>query len=330
MRQCIIYPHELRGSLPPFDGFVAAGGRFYNGLNERYMKRYHPADAENVTRAEIARCAQLEIIAGRESRHGGIYGDFSGVPDTTLYRVKKFVEACREIGFDPTFQSLEWAPASHHTMGGVLINGSCLSGVPGLFAAGEVVAGVQGANRMGGNALTETQVFGTIAGENAGNRARKTNALPAEPRHSEKIQELIETIRANTNGTHYLKVKSKIQRIMSEDVGVIRHGDTLLRAKNELDEIQTTQIDNLFLGTNDTMEKIGKLIEVRNMFTLARLMVQAALMRTESRGAHQRQDYPEIDPAWEKHIIFRKSLTGPEVQVVPTINSLRKQEEYAE
>lgn len=328
MRQCIIYPHELRGALPPFDGFVAAGGRFYNGLNERYMKRYHPTDAENVTRAEIARCAQLEIIAGRVSRHSGIYGDLSGVPEKTLFRVKKFVDACRDIDFDPTFQSLEWAPASHHTMGGVLINGSCQSGVPGLFAAGEVVAGVQGANRMGGNALTETQVFGAIAGKSAGTRARGTKDPQAQSRHGEKIQQLIATIRANTSGTHYLKVKSKIQRIMSEDVGVIRHGDTLLRAKNELDEIQMTQIDNLFLGTNTGLEKVGKLLEVQNMFTLARLMVQAALLRTESRGAHQRQDYPELDPRWEKHIIFRHSLAGPEVQVVPTVNSLRKQETH--
>ncbi|MDX2510989.1 MAG: FAD-binding protein, partial [Desulfobacterales bacterium] len=317
MRQCIIYPHELKGMLPPFDGFVSAGGRFYNGLHERYMKRYHPDNLENVTRAEIAKCAQLEIIAERESTHGGIYGDLSGVPEKSLNRVKNFMSACRKIDFDPTFQSLEWAPASHHTMGGVLINASCQTGVLGLFAAGEVAAGVQGANRMGGNALTETQVFGAIAGKSAAKRALTTEPPQPNPQFPKELSAHIATILRTKNGTSYQKVRAKIARIMSEDIGVIRHKEGLENAEKLLAEIEATQISNLFLGWDRTFDRIAQLFEVPNMLALGQLMVQATLLRTESRGAHQRQDFPETDPSWEKHIVFRSSMVGPEVRTVP-------------
>lgn len=317
MRQCIIYPHALKGMLPPFDGFVSTGGRFYNGLHERYMKRYHPDKLENVTRAEIAKCAQLEIIAERESRHGGVYGDLSGVPEKSLKRVKKFMDACQKINFDPTYQSLEWAPAAHHTMGGVLINSSCQTGVLGLYAAGEVAAGVQGANRMGGNALTETQVFGTIAGHKAAEKALTTPPPQPNPQYTQALKAEIFSILRSKTGTSYQKVRSKISRVMSEDIGVIRHEEGLLNAQKIFDEIESTQIDNLFLGWEHSFEKIAELLEVQNMLRLGQFMAKAAILRTESRGAHQRQDFPKTLPSWEKHIIFRSSQHGPEIRMVP-------------
>lgn len=321
MRQCIIYPFELKGVLPPFDGFISAGGRFYNGLHERYMKRYHPVNLENVTRAEIAKCAQLEIIAERESAHGGVYGDLSGVPGKSLSRVKNFITACKKINFDPTFQCLEWAPASHHTMGGVVINSSCQTGVLGLFAAGEVTAGVQGANRMGGNALTETQVFGAIAGKCAARRAITSKHPRPNPKHAKELSAHIATILKTKSGTSYEKVRAKIARIMSEEIGVIRDKEGLQNAEKLLAEVETTQINNLFLGWEHTFDRIAQLLEVPNMLTLGQLMVQAALYRSESRGAHQRQDFPEINPSWEKHILFRLAIHGPEVRTVPATST---------
>ena len=270
-----------------------------------------------MTRAEIAKCAQLEIIAERESRHGGVYGDLSGVPEKSLTRVKKFMDACKQINFDPTFQSLEWAPASHHTMGGVLINSTCQTGVLGLYDAVQVVAWDQGANRMGWNPLAETQGFGPIDGEKEAARALSTRPPKPDPQSIQDLKAGIASILRSKTGTSYQKVRSKIARVMSEDIGDIRHEEGLLNAQKIFDEIETTQINNLFLGWEHTIEIIAELLEVQNMLTLCQLMAKAATLRTESRGAHQRQDFPETLPSWDKHIVFRASLVGPEIRMVP-------------
>ena len=317
MRQCIIHPEGLKGMLPPFDGFVSAGGRFYNGRHERYMRRYHPDRLESVTRAEIAKCAQLEIIAGRQGPHGGVFGDLSDVPRTSLERVKKFIQACRRIDFDPTFQSLEWAPAAHHTMGGIVINSACQTGVLGLYAAGEVAAGVQGANRIGGNALTETQVFGAIAGEKAAERAKAIKAPTPDSQCTQIAKTQLLKSLNSSGGIDYQEVRSRIKKIMSMNIGVIRHESGLRHAQAALSAIESKQINDLFITEKPSLGRVAELLEVKNMLVLGQLMVQAAQLRTESRGAHQRQDFPNPDPRWQKHIIFRRSMTGPEVNTVP-------------
>jgi fumarate reductase (CoM/CoB) subunit A len=317
MRQCIIHPESLEGALPPFDGFVSVGGRYYNGLHERYMRRYHPLEAEAVSRAEITKCAQLEIMAGRGSRHGGVYGDLSDVPQTYLQSVKIFMDACRAVNFDPGFQCYEWAPASHHCMGGVVISEACQTGVPGLFAAGEVVAGVQGANRIGGNALTETQVFGAIAGLSASEYARTVKApvLPADC--ASAARQRLETILNRRNGIDYRMVRAGITEVMSKYVGVIRHADGLRQARTALAAIEEKQIRDLCVIQEPSFDHAVELLEVENMVTLGKLTTEAATLRTESRGTHNRQDYPQTDPAWEKHIVFRQTPAGVEAKVIP-------------
>lgn len=317
MRQCIIYPLGLKGMLPPFDGYISSGGRFYNGLHERYMKRYHPKRIEQVTRAEIAKCAQLEISAGRQSNHGGVYGDLSGVQEETLLRVKKFIAACKTIDFDPGFQSFEWAPASHYTMGGVLINTSCQTGILGLFAAGEVVAGVQGANRIGGNALTETQVFGAIAGKTAANRAKCLGPVAEQFQQVTEAQDSIMAVVENREGPHWGDVLEKLTSVMSSNVGVIRHEDGLLLAQKKLRDMEQKSANALRLTRDHSPQQLARLLEVKNLFVLSLLVVQAALLRTESRGTHQRLDFPETQQKWQKHIVFRNSLQGPQVSLLP-------------
>lgn len=316
MRQCIIHPEGLQGILPPFDGFVATGGRFYNGIHERYMKHYHPEKAEAVTRAEIAKCAQLEIMAGKNSPHGGVYGDLSDVPADVMMSVKKFMKACHKIKFNPAFQCYEWALASHHCMGGVVINESCETDVPGLFAAGEVVAGIQGANRMGGNALTETQVFGAIAGENAANRSRDIKKTVPGLQAADRAKQRISTLLKKDSGSDHEAVRSKINEVMSQYVGVLRNEDGLRKAEAVLEKIENEQIHDLCLTRDRSFNSISKLLEVEHMLVLARLTARAARIRTESRGAHQRQDFPKTDNNWEKHLVFRLNKIEPAVKKV--------------
>lgn len=311
MRQCIIHPAALKGKVPPFDGFVSTGGRLYNGLHERYMRRYHPERLERVTRAELARCAQLEIMAGRQSPNGGLYGDLSDVADEQLQRVKTFMRACEATGLDPRWQPYEWALAAHHCMGGVVIDDGCATGVPGLFAAGEVVAGVHGANRIGGNALTETQVFGAIAGHSAALSALSVKHAIPSPNIDEIRQRLLD-IPKREQGTDHQEVRRILVETISQFVGVIRNGEGLRIAVERIEALNGP----LCLLEEPSPAQLAAFFETENILLLGALVARAALHRTESRGAHQREDYPETDQAWEKHIVFR--LNQGQMQMVET------------
>ena len=200
-----------------------------------------------------------------------------------------------------------------------MINESCETGVPGLFAAGEVVAGVQGANRMGGNALTETQVFGAIAGKNAANRSRVIKKISPDPQTADRAKQRISTILKKDMGVDHEMVRLKINDVMSKYVGVIRHEDGLCKAEAALERIKTEQIHDLCLTRDRSFHGMSKLLEVEHLLVLARLMARAARIRTESRGTHQRQDFPETDTAWEQHLVFRLAKNGPAVKKVPVV-----------
>lgn len=306
-RACMVHPQAMRGTAPPGDGGVTIGGRFYNGLCERYMKKYHPDRAEQVTRAEVARCTQKEIMEGRSSPHGGVYGDFSGVPREQLMKFKAFMQTCASLNYDPTWQPYEWAPGAHYFMGGIVINERCETGVAGLYAAGEAQSGTMGANRLPGNALTETQVFGAIAGAQASERALST-AMPSPS--AEIIEKSVQRAAAHWNresGIDYREVKKEITEWMSRYAGVIRNEEGLRKAIAAMDEIGKNKIDSLCVAENRSFRELAGLVETLNIHTVGRMILQAAFLRTESRGAHNREDYPETSDGWRRNIFFQLS-----------------------
>ncbi len=306
MRACMIHPAPMRGTAPPADGGVTIGGRFYNGLCERYMKKYHPEKAEQVTRAEVARCTQKEILEGRSSPHGGVYGDFSGAPREQLAKFKAFMQSCAASNFDPTWQPYEWAPGAHYFMGGIVINERCETGIPGLFTAGEAQSGTMGANRLPGNALTETQVFGAIAGAQAAGRARSANPPVPSPRSAGAAVEKAAALWSRDGGVDYREVRKEISETMSRYAGVIRNEEGLRKALGVLDKIGQKKVGSLRVAENRSFRELAGLFETLNIFTVGRLILQAALLRTESRGAHNREDHPETSEAWRKNILFQR------------------------
>jgi len=309
-RACMIYPQGMRGTPPPGDGLVTLGGRFYNGVGERYMGKYHPEKYELVTRAEMSKCTQKEIMEGRYSLHKGVYGDLSGVPKDQLLKFKGFMESCAAEKFDPTWQPYEWAPGAHYFMGGIVINEKCETGVEGLFVAGEAEGGIMGANRLAGNALTETQVFGAIAGESATQRALGISKIAISPRQIDEIRDRFKETLKRDKGFDFREVKEQITETMSRYVNVLRNEDGLRRAIETLDQICAEKRDQLRLAGERSSKGLADLMEVRNMLTVAQMVTSAALMRTETRGAHTREDYPETDNAnWLKNIYIR-SLNG--------------------
>jgi succinate dehydrogenase/fumarate reductase flavoprotein subunit len=314
-RACMIRPESMRGTPPPGDGGVTIGGRFYNGLCERYMKRYHPDKAEQVSRAEVARCTQKEILEGRASPHGGVYGDFSGVPEEKLLKFKAFMRVCATSNFDPTWQSYEWAPGAHYFMGGIVINERCETGIEGLYAAGEAQTGTMGANRLPGNALTETQVFGAIAGAEAARRALCTNLPAVSPEIVGKAVQDIAALWNRDNGIDYRETRRDISELMGLYAGVVRNEEGLRKALKVMDEIGQKKLDRLCIVENRSFGEMARLFETRNIHTVGRLILKAALLRTESRGSHNREDYPEMSNEWRKNIVFQRKAGITDVSI---------------
>ena len=304
-RACMIYPEAMRGTAPPADGCVTIGGRFYNGLCERYMRKYHPEKMELVTRAEMAKCTQREITEGRQSPHGGVYGDLSGVSPAELAKFKAFLAACAEENFDPAWQPYEWAPGAHHFTGGIVINERCETGIGGLYAAGEAEAGVHGANRLAGNALTETQVFGAIAGANAAGRALSVSGTPLPQEQIVAVTNRLSQILGRDEGPGPTEVKNEIATVMSLYVGVLRHEEGLQKAARSFSSARSMKIDHLSVGKERSFRVLSQLLEVENMLIIAELVTLAATMRKETRGAHNREDYPQTDEEWSKNILFQ-------------------------
>jgi fumarate reductase (CoM/CoB) subunit A len=316
-RACMIYPAPMRGTPPPADGCITVGGRFYNGLGERFMKKYYPDRLEQVTRSETARCAQKEIMEGKASPHGGVYGDLSGVAKEELAKFKGFMESCAKIKFDPTWQPYEWAPGAHYFMGGIVINEKCETGVEGLYAAGEAQTGVMGANRLAGNALTETQVFGAIAGAMAAKRAQSMSLPDFGEDRVKKARERIEAPLKVKEGTDYREVRKEITETMSHYAGVLRHEEGLRQALGILDEIQKNKIGRICFPEKPTFKALAEIFETENIFTISRLILQAAILREESRGSHNREDYPEMDEKWLKNIVFQRQGEETAVTIIP-------------
>ena len=320
-RVCMVYPEGMRGTPPPGDGLVTLGGRFYNALGERYMRKYHPEKLEQVTRAEMSICAQKEIQAGRGCPHGGVLGDLSGVPQADLVKYKSFMTACAAENFDPTWQPYEWAAGAHHTMGGIVINEQCETGIPGLYACGEVAGGVNGSNRLAANALTETQVFGAIAGRCAAEAARAVSHVAGPGGDGDRVKARMEHVLSRDKGVDPKEVRNELAETMSMYVGVIRNRDGLEEAARVLEQIKDTRIADLCVAGDRSFKALAELLEVENLLIVARLITLGATLREETRGAHNREDYPESDENCLKNIVLQLENNDTVVQLTPAERS---------
>ncbi len=319
-RACIINPKALRGTPPPGDGLVSVGGRFYNALCERYMKKYDPVNAERVTRDLVGIRTFMEIKAGRGTPLGGVYNDLSNVPEEEIRAFTKFLDACQSEGIDPYWQPLEWAPGAHHFMGGVKINEKCETNIQGLYACGEVAGGVHGANRIAANALTDVLVFGARAGKFAAEYALSKSK--PEPNH-EKIEaerSRILTIYERDEGVDATDIRRNVRDVTGRYVGISKTEIELLEAINMLDKIRKDKLPKIYIKGEKTYFKLGEALETINLITLSEILARTALMRTESRGAHHREDHLQRDDEnWLKNIIIQLDGNKMKLHTMPSI-----------
>lgn len=282
------------------------GGRLLNRDMEEFTARYGTSeDGKYVLARDLATYAiTKEVEAGRGSPHGGVYLSFQHCSEATLRGAfGPVIDRLAANGIDLTKTPVEVAPIAHYHMGGVVADARMQTEVPGLLAAGEVVGGANGANRLSGNAITEALVFGRQAGRSAAARAKGTNALIATELAARPAIELLAMDAGREVNT--AEMVQRLQATMADDVGPFRDAAKLVRALAAIDGMTRDLGDRPAGGRGAfDMQRIGWL-DLRNMLIVARSVAQAALVRTESRGAHQREDHPDTRAEWQVNQVVR-------------------------
>ena len=284
------------------------GGKLLNGQFEEFIDRYGSSDfgRYNATRDIAAYAILKEVEAGRGSPHGGVYLDFRHIPDSQLRGAfGPVVDRLLANGIDLTKTPVEVGPMAHYHMGGIRVDANMQTCVEGLYAAGEAVGGANGANRLSGNAITEAFVFGERAGCRAGEKVKRaeSNWHNAVARDSVQRFDELRNIRSTVTTTP-IAVQAELQKLMWEKAGPFRAGDNLSVALDRIDRMKYG-LPLLKIGAVDRFNlDLHDWFELRAMLTTAEAVVKSALARTESRGAHQREDFPAPDDSLLKNQVL--------------------------
>ncbi|MGN0177034.1 MAG: fumarate reductase (CoM/CoB) subunit TfrA [Methanobrevibacter sp.] len=301
----MVAPESKKGVLVT-EAVRAEGGKLLNKDGERFMSKYAPEKMELATRDVVARSIYQEIIEGRGSENGGVYLDISHLDDDYIEeKLETMVLQFNNVGIDIKHEPIEVAPTAHHFMGGLKINTDASTSLDNLYGAGEVCGGVHGANRLGGNALADTQVFGKIAGESASKACMNTKLKTNDKQVKEEASRIESLIKKGS--IKPAKFKENIKNLMWEKVAIVRDEKTLNEGLKSLQDMQK-ELDNLDVSDKKQYNtELVTALEVINMLEICILVVKSAILRRESRGAHFRSDFPESKDEWKKSIIFNKN-----------------------
>ncbi|HEY3074688.1 MAG TPA: FAD-binding protein [Burkholderiales bacterium] len=287
-------PHTRMTGTVLEEGLRGSGGFLLGGNKERFMPAYDPK-AERATRDVVSRAMFSEMRKGNTTPHGGLYISMGHLGAERVRReFKGMVERCADCGFDLAGGLVEVVPTAHYMMGGVEFAADCTTSIPGLFVAGEDSGGVHGANRLGGNGVANSTVFGAVAGDSMAAWVRKHGRL-VDP-YSSELETAIARCEAPLGAPRgdLEAIREKLHDTMWERVGIIRDEQGLTRALGELDaldaELETTGIGSSAREFNLSWHDW---LNIRNLTAVSRAIAQAALARQDSRGAHYREDFPQ-------------------------------------
>jgi fumarate reductase flavoprotein subunit len=279
------------------EGLRGAGGYLLNGAKQRFMPQYDPL-AERATRDFVSRAMYTEMRKGNTTPHGGLYIAMSHLGAEKVRReFKGMVERCADCGFDLAGGLVEVVPTAHYMMGGVEFAGDCTTALSGLFVAGEDSGGVHGANRLGGNGVANSTVFGAVAGDTMAHWVAGRSAQDPDAAAIEAAVAHCERPFGNRNAVNLEALREKLYDTMWHKVGIIRDAAGLEEARAELDALDA-ELDVAGLGDGQRAFNLTwhDWLNLKSLVAVSGAIAAAAAARRDSRGAHFRADYPQPGP----------------------------------
>ncbi|MEW6157300.1 MAG: FAD-binding protein [Verrucomicrobiota bacterium] len=291
------------------EGLRGAGALLFNGLGDRYMEKYDPARKERATRDLVARAAFLEIQAGRGTCNQAVWLDVAhlGAP----FVEKNFAgmrERCQRVGVDLARERIEVAPTAHFNMGGVRIDRNGFTNLEGLFAAGEDSSGVHGANRLGGNGVAESTVFGARVGNAVAEWVHRVVPVAPDSEQVGRFQTCADAFLERAAGESPFQLREELGQLMWQNVGIVRQGASLREAIDVMGALKERVCNMGVQGGRAFNLAWQQALDVRNLIEISELIARSACRREESRGAHFRADFPETrNSEWLKNIYVKSA-----------------------
>jgi succinate dehydrogenase / fumarate reductase flavoprotein subunit len=317
----MVWPPGVVGLLVT-EAVRGEGGILRNGSGERFMERYDARRMELSTRDVVSRAIYTEVREGRGSPRGGVYLDVSHLPEAVVKKrlPSMYAQFTELAGVDITHAPMEVGPTCHYIMGGMRVDAETgATTVPGLFAAGECSGGMNGANRLGGNSLSDLLVFGKRTGEGATAYANRAPAPIVDRAVTASARDELDGFLSGPGREDPYELHAELQGTMQDLVGIFRDEAGLAAALETLEELERRAAHVRAPEGGSAFNPGWHLCrDIHNLLVCAEAVTRSALLRKESRGAHSRLDFPDYDDYWSEHnVVVRKERDGMQVDVGP-------------